>query len=127
MLDEWLSTPGLPLPEGIVPIRDFAKIAAFVGGPCLERSYFFMRLIPREQRNASYWIHLFYCDQKKADAVIGDLDELLHDRLKRYGKKKALRWYRAQVAWSLFSLLRPLVPRILGIAAIRELWHRILR
>ena len=68
----------------------------------------------REQRNASYWIHFFYRDQNKADAVLGDLDELLHERLKEYGKKKALRWYREQVALLLINLLLPLLRRILG-------------
>jgi hypothetical protein len=80
-----------------------------------------------EQRNASYWIPLFYGDQKKADALVGDLDELFHKRVKQYGRKRALRWYRVRVAWSLISLLRPLLRRIVGLAAIRELWHRIVR
>jgi hypothetical protein len=80
----------------------------------------------RVRRNASYLIHLFYRDQKKADAVIGDLDELFDQRLKRYGKRRAIWWYRAQVSWSLIDLLFPLVRRISGLAAARELWHRIL-
>ena len=71
----------------------------------------------REQRNASYWIHFFYRDQKKADAVIGDLDELLCERLKQDGEKKALRWYRAEVAWLLINLLLALLRRMVSAAA----------